>query len=209
MTTQNKKTSIKGFEGYQIDQNGQVYGKKSGTPLKLSEAGGNKENRYLKVHLFKDGKVHQKLVHRLMAETFIRPMNKGEVVDHLNKNTKDNRLENLEIISQSENVRRSPQVKSSRRKCSDLEVAFSICVYENDYAKIGVETIAELLEVSPMAVWRWIKGINKNNMNTWVRQIRIKDIVNTYCSGYEKINSEALQEIKEQTWNYYFSIWNN
>jgi hypothetical protein len=43
----------------------------------------------------------QKLVHRLVAEAFIRPLEKGEQVDHINGIRNDTRLENLQIVSGS------------------------------------------------------------------------------------------------------------
>lgn len=55
------------------------------------------------VGLGKNGKTHQLLVHRLVAQTFIpNPENKQEV-NHKNGVRTDNRVENLEWVTKSEN----------------------------------------------------------------------------------------------------------
>ena len=43
-------------------------------------------------------------VHRLVVEAFIGPIPDGMQVNHINGNKRDNRFENLEIVSQSENA---------------------------------------------------------------------------------------------------------
>ena len=59
--------------------------------------------RYYKISLSKKGKVVQKLVHRIVAKAFIKnPKNKPEV-NHKNKNTYDNTVDNLEWVTSKEN----------------------------------------------------------------------------------------------------------
>ena len=52
-----------------------------------------------------DGKHHTTRVSRMMVESFIRPLKKGELVRHLNDKANDNRLENLAIGDQFDNMR--------------------------------------------------------------------------------------------------------
>jgi len=47
-----------------------------------------------------------KAVHRIVAEVFIGPCPEGYVVDHLNREKLDNRVENLEYVTPSENSKR-------------------------------------------------------------------------------------------------------
>ena len=51
------------------------------------------------------GKTNRKLcrVHKLMAETFLRDLNDGEEVNHINGNKLDNSISNLEIVSYKSN----------------------------------------------------------------------------------------------------------
>lgn len=69
---------------------------------------------YAHVRLCKDGKITLKKVHVLVAEAFLdydvsqydRTNVNSLVVDHKNRNKIDNRLENLEVVTQLENARR-------------------------------------------------------------------------------------------------------
>lgn len=62
-------------------------------------------NGYLLIKLCKNGDAKHKSVHRIVAETFIpNPQNKSQV-NHINGNKKDNRIENLEWATMSENIR--------------------------------------------------------------------------------------------------------
>jgi NUMOD4 motif/HNH endonuclease len=50
----------------------------------------------------------QKLVHRLVADAFIKKLEKGEQVDHINGKHNDNRVENLRVLKTIEHARLHP-----------------------------------------------------------------------------------------------------
>lgn len=56
------------------------------------------------------------LVHRLVAQAFIKPLEKGEQVDHINGVHHDNRVENLRIMHYVEHARLHPNVAKAALK---------------------------------------------------------------------------------------------
>lgn len=52
------------------------------------------------------------LVHRLVADAFIKPLEKGEQVDHVNGVHSDNRIENLRVMHYTEHARIHPLIVS-------------------------------------------------------------------------------------------------
>lgn len=76
-----------------------------GRPTETYSAPHRKKSGYVDFWLWRDGKPTRKIAHRLMWEAFISPIPKGLVMNHKNGIRDDNRLENLEVVTQSENVR--------------------------------------------------------------------------------------------------------
>lgn len=97
--------NIDGWERYEVSTDGRIRNKESGCVLqsRANSCG------YMRVGLCKHRKQKWVFVHRLVAEAFIaNPDNKGQV-NHKNGNKTDNRAENLEWVTASEN-------QSHRRK---------------------------------------------------------------------------------------------
>lgn len=105
---------IKGYEGlYQVSNMGNVkslsrkvkclnnkYRTINGKVLKIMQM----NNGYLFVGLWKNNKTERKLVHRIVAETFIpNPENKPEV-NHIDGDKHNNNVENLEWCTRSYNT---------------------------------------------------------------------------------------------------------
>lgn len=92
---------VVGYENlYSVTSDGRVIGKKSGKELKRSYCNG-----YARVKLYRDAKGKTILVHRIVADAFI-PNEQGKPqVNHINSIKDDNRVENLEWVTQSENLK--------------------------------------------------------------------------------------------------------
>lgn len=103
---------ISEFEGYyqvsnygrvrsvnRIDSNGK---KRKG---KIKRFGNASTKGYAIVCLMKKNKQYIRYVHRLVAQEFIGLIPKDKVVNHINHDQHDNRVENLEIITTSENIK--------------------------------------------------------------------------------------------------------
>ena len=95
---------IKDFENYAVSDHGRVkrlagYQARQERIRKPSPI----PSGYMQVNLCRDGKHIQRYIHRLVAEAFLglRP---DQQVNHKNGNKHDNRLENLECVTQSENI---------------------------------------------------------------------------------------------------------
>lgn len=90
---------IKDFP-YEISSLGNIRRKGKTKNISVSFQGNRK---YLIAQLWKNNKGYTKLVHRLVAEAFIpNPLNKPQV-NHKDKNTSNNCIDNLEWVTCSEN----------------------------------------------------------------------------------------------------------
>lgn len=104
---------IKGYEGlYQVSNLGNV---KSLSRIIKYKDGRDRPTKefilkkiidnigYVAVSLSKNSKVTRKRVHNLVYEAFVSKVPKGMVIDHINRNRSDNRLENLRMVTPIEN----------------------------------------------------------------------------------------------------------
>ena len=90
---------IDDFSNYEVSDLGRVRSNITGKILS------QKNNRgYDRVRMYKDGVASDKCVHRLVGKAFLdNPLNKKEI-NHLDGDKRNNRVENLEWCTRSENL---------------------------------------------------------------------------------------------------------
>lgn len=95
-----RQVDIKGFERYQITDDGRVWSKYTGrylTPTKTQDG-------YLRVKLcYGDGRYINALIHRIVAKTFIPNPDNLPQINHKNEDKTLNSVENLEWCSSQYN----------------------------------------------------------------------------------------------------------
>lgn len=116
---------VVGFKQYKVTDCGEIIGV-LGHKLKQNET----HHGYLRVGLFKNGRAHNKYVHRLVLDAFLYPRpahaSLGEVqTNHKDRNKKNNNIDNLEWVTCSENHRSRvwpDDVSAGLKKLVDGEV---------------------------------------------------------------------------------------
>lgn len=108
---------VKDFPEYYVTDSGDVYSRMAHNHWRFKKMKTcSDKDGYKKVTLHKNKKGYRRSVHRLVAEVFIpNPENKPQV-NHKNGIKYDNRVENLEWVTQSENTIHSFRVLKNKTR---------------------------------------------------------------------------------------------
>ena len=152
---------IKDFEDYEIFEDGRVYSYKSNKFLKPQNNG----NGYLKVHLYKIGKMYQQYVHKLVALCFVENPNNYKYVDHIDRDKINNHASNLRWCSASENSSNTGGVSRYSKSKAGFK-HYAECTkkaIQNDFnSGLKVMEIAEKYNIPRQSISRFIKNIDKS-----------------------------------------------
>lgn len=144
---------IKGFEGkYQVSNTGKVRSLCSKKPRIISQYNTGKYRNYKEVKLYKGGRGTDGgyKVHRLVAEAFIpNPENKPQV-NHIDGNTFNNDVSNLEWVTNSENQKHAwdnglhKVTKAQQDSCREASKAWIKKHPNGNNCSLTLEEVAEI-----------------------------------------------------------------
>ena len=98
------------YENYLIYEDGKVYNQKYKRYLKYGSDGAG----YLQVKLYKNGISKTLKIHRLVGLHYIPNPDNKRCLDHINRNTKDNTIENLRWVTDLENQQNRGMSKNNK-----------------------------------------------------------------------------------------------
>ena len=118
---------------------------------------------YYKVRLSKNGIVKDMLIHKLVYCVFhdILTTPDGYIIDHINACKTDNRLENLRLLTLSENVKAAlydTKTNSSCKKVEQLTLTDEHIAYFNSVAEA-----ARQLKLDSSTISKVCRGVNKSH----------------------------------------------
>jgi hypothetical protein len=160
---------IQNFQKYLISNLGNVKNIKTNRILKIQKSQG-----YSTVSLNNCNKQHTCLVHRLVAQEFIPNLENKLTVNHKNHDTHDNRVENLEWLTQKEQNIYNYTTQNNKRHTNRARSV--ICIDKNEN-KIEFRTLSEGSE--------WLlKNSSSKNIESCLSGIRNSLNNGIICQGY-------------------------
>ena len=138
--------TIKGFDNYSITRDGRVFSHKMGKFRKLSED----RKGYKVCSFYKDGIAKTLKVHRLVAQAYIpNPENKPQV-NHIDHDVRNNKVENLEWVTNQENMAHSQSNRSYSHTKKAKNPKFRVWSFLKDgnWTVMKNTTVAEFCEAN-------------------------------------------------------------
>jgi len=165
------------YEGlYFLNELGEVFSYPKKTRKGIRKLLLNKSNcGYLMIDLCKDGKIKKFLVHRLMAQTFLKNDENKTQVNHINGIKTDNSLINLEWVTRSENQKHSILIglrttkgeKNSQSKLNESQVLLILNdkrMYKEISNDFGI-SIPTISDIKRGYSWTHITKLNNVKIN--------------------------------------------
>lgn len=181
--------SLETFKGYSISDDGRIFSHKTNKFLKTSIRMGNGCS-YERIGLKDSNGIHKTIsIHRLVCLAFkYNPNHKNLTVNHIDENTFNNHIDNLEWMSVSENIRYSQANKSYVGDPDKLTLEFN----EGNYT---VKEFADKYKTPLNTMWDILNklGSIKNNKKRRIFDKKIRlEIALMRKSG------KSLKEVSEK-----------
>lgn len=93
---------MKTFKGYYVTTSGELYSMKTGAK-KYTWHNKGRTSAYERVQFIVDGKPKNFYVHRIMAQLYLPDFDESLEVNHIDGNTLNNDISNLEVMTRSQN----------------------------------------------------------------------------------------------------------
>lgn len=149
----NKLSQVKRVGGYVYNpMQPQIYIKE-----KIRKPHLSKQTGYWTVHLSINGMSKVCLIHRLMAETFLPNPENKKTVNHKNSIRSDNRLENLEWATNSENQKHA--FRYGGQKCHNASLVLDT---ETGIFFDSIKKAADAKSIENWDLFSMLKGATKN-----------------------------------------------
>ncbi len=144
---------IKGFENYEVSNLGRVksYSRKKERILKFRIT----KTGYYRVMLQSNCFKKELLIHRLVAIAFLEADKNKPDVNHIDSNKSNNKLENLEWVTKSENIKHSYLIGRKTKSKKIIRLSNPIVIYES-IKRASIEN-----NVSESSISQNLRGISK------------------------------------------------
>jgi len=147
---------IKGYDNYTINEQGEVFSHMWGKLRKLKpQAASQSKKKYYQIRLFSNENKKCKLqyVHRLVWQAFRGEIPKGLEIDHMDGNTSNNFLSNLQLLTRRDNINKY------QRETQDMMLRDKRDELINDYEELGTfKEVAKKWGTSLTAVNRVVRN---------------------------------------------------
>lgn len=149
---------VPNFEDYLIDKNGNTYSIKRKKFLKPYDQG------YFTLGLYNKGKLHKVYLHRILGLTFIDNPDNKPCIDHIDRNKKNNKLENLRWANYVENRQNSNKNFNNKIGHKHITLEFYDLLNGRQGGRYRIKIITDNIKVSKNY------DINKFNLNQVVEK---------------------------------------
>lgn len=169
---------------------------KAGTILKASKS--RDDYRTVGISIPGQNPINRR-IHRLVWEAFHGPIPEGLVINHLNGDKTDNRLENLSCVSNSENVAHAFRDLGRRRPSEKLTTGDVVAMREARSAGAKLKDLAERFSITEACVghvctgktWKHAEGpltrMKAERARTRLSESAVREIVRRHQSGESSV----------------------